>query len=259
MPTVTVLDKLYGSNSSESFEKLYLHMLKGLDVKLRFVGLTDRKWIQLDVSGKDETVALNLLKKEVYFAPTSLVDLQNYPVLRGRAVFSNKTETELLVDLGLPTCDASVSLQRLRAQLCDGKPLGFKNLVKLFCLYNNLPLEIEIVEPTKSGAKTVEASLSEAQLLLFADWVRCRFDRLVVLGSFLFDVQHAIKLSGTFRDIIKVESLGSLEHVVVCKLGTDAVGLIPRIGRYIKSAVLVPFSPKKILETVGNEPFDWRT
>jgi hypothetical protein len=70
MPTVTVLDKLYGSNPSESFEKLYTRMLKGLDVKLRFVGVTDRKWIQLDVSGQDETVALNLLKREIGFAPT---------------------------------------------------------------------------------------------------------------------------------------------------------------------------------------------
>ncbi len=100
--------------------------------------------------------------------------------------------------------------------------------------------------------------MSDAQLLLFAEWVRCRFDRLVVLGAFFGNVQNAINLSGTFRDIIKVESLGSLEHVVACKLGTDAVGLIPRLGRYMKSAVFVPFSPKKIIETVGNEPFGKR-
>jgi hypothetical protein len=38
------------------------------------------------------------------------------------------------------------------------------------------------------------------------------------------------------------------------------VGLIPKLGRYLKkSAVLVPFSPKKILETVGSQAFDWRT
>jgi hypothetical protein len=51
--------------------------------------------------------------------------------------------------------------------------------------------------------------------------------------------------------------LGVLEQVVLCKLGTDAVGLIPTLGRYFKSAVLVPFSPKKILEVVGSQSFDW--
>jgi hypothetical protein len=50
--------------------------------------------------------------------------------------------------------------------------------------------------------------------------------------------------------------LGVLEQVVLCKLGTDAVGLIPKLGRYLKSAVLVPFSPKKILEAIGRSSFD---
>jgi hypothetical protein len=34
----------------------------------------------------------------------------------------------------------------------------------------------------------------------------------------------------------------------VCKLGTDAAGLISKIGRILKSAKFAVFNPKKIME-----------
>jgi hypothetical protein len=136
--------------------------------------------------------------------------------------------------------------------LADGKEVPLQELVELFCLYNNMPLEVKIVQGVEEGNKNVEAGLSEAQFSLFSRWVRCRFDRLIILGSLFSDVERAVKFSRHSRDIIKVESLGVLEQVVLCKLGTDAVGLIPKLGRYLKSAVLVPFSPKKILEATGS-------
>jgi hypothetical protein len=79
----------------------------------------------------------------------------------------------------------------------------------------------------------------------------------MVLGSLFSDVEWAVKLSKSYRDIIKIDSLGTLEHVVLCKLGTDAIGLIPKLGRYLAEAVLVPFSPKKILEAIGKQSFEW--
>jgi hypothetical protein len=261
MPTVTVLEKLYGSGSPETFEKLYSSLISGLEVQLRFAGTTDRGWIQLDVSGEDETAALSFLEREVGFAPASYDALKKFSVLEGKVVFSGKSEEELTVDLGLPeACDAVVSEKSLRAQLADGKEVPLRNLVELFCLYDNVPLEVKIAGDIEGEEKTVAAVLSEKQINLFRGWVRSRFDRLIILGSLFSDVEHAMNRSRHSRDIIKTESLGVLEQVVLCKLGTDAVGLIPKLGRYLKkSAVLVPFSPKKILETVGSQAFDWRT
>jgi hypothetical protein len=136
--------------------------------------------------------------------------------------------------------------------LADGKDIPLRELVELFCLYDNMPLEVKIAEDVEEGNNHVEAVLSEGQLSLFSRWVRCRFDRLIIFGDLFSNVERAVKLSRHFRDIIKIESLGVLEQVVICKLGTDAVGLIPKLGRYLKSAVLVPFSPKKILEALGS-------
>ena len=81
---------------------------------------------------------------------------------------------------------------------------------------------------------------------------------MIIFGALFSDVERVVKLSRHSRDIINTESVGVLEQVVLCKLGTDAVGLIPKLGRYLKkSAVLVPFSPKKIVKTLGSQHFDW--
>jgi hypothetical protein len=255
MSTVTVLEKLYGSGSPETFEKLYSGLVSGLKVQLSFAGTTDRGWIQLQVSGEDETAALSLLDREVGLAPVSVDELKKFSVVGGKVVFPSRSKDELYVDLGVFSpviCDAVVSGRRLCAQLADGKEIPLQRLVELFCLYENVPLEVKVAEDVVEGSKSVEADLSEAQFSLFSGWVGCRFDRLVVLGSLFSDVERAVKLSRHFRDIVRVESLGVLEQVVLCKLGTDAVGLIPKLGRYLKSAVLVPFSPKKILEALGS-------
>jgi len=254
MPTVTLLEKLYGSVSPETFENFYSSLVSGLKVQLRFVGTTKRGWIQLDVSGEDETAALSLLEQEVGLAPASLGAIEKFLVMQGKVVFSSKSKDEFYVDLGVVSpnvLDAAISEKRLCAQLTDGKDVPLRNLVELFCLYDNVPLEVKIIEGGGEN-KNVEATLSEAQFSLFRDWVRSRFDRLIILGSLFSEVERAVKLSRHSRDVIKIESLGVLEQVVLCKLGTDAVGLIPKLGRYLKSAVLVPFSPKKILEVVGS-------
>jgi hypothetical protein len=254
MSIVTVLEKLYGSGSPEKFEKLYLDLVSGLKVHLSFAGTTNRGWIQLKLMGEDKAAALSLLDREVSLAPVSIDKLKKFSVMKGKVVFPKVSKDGLHVDVGIlsiKNCNAVISKKRLCAQLADGNDIPLQKLVELFCLYENLPFEIKIDDVGK-GRKNMEAGLSEAQCSLFSGWIGCSFDRLIVLGAHFSDITRAIKLSKHYRDIIKVESLGFLEHVIICKLGTDAVGLIPKLGRYLKSAVLVPFSPKKIIKTVGS-------
>jgi len=59
---------------------------------------------------------------------------------------------------------------------------------------------------------------------------------------------------GHGRDAVRVESLGLLEHALICKLGTDAVGLVPKLGPHMPTAVLAPFSPRRIRQAI-NRPF----
>ena len=80
MPTVTVLEKLYGSGSPETFEKAYSSLVSGLKVQLRYAGTTDRGWVQIEVSGEDETAALSFLNREIRLAPVSINNLEKFSV-----------------------------------------------------------------------------------------------------------------------------------------------------------------------------------
>jgi len=260
MTVVTLLEKAYGPFSPEAFEPTLSSLCKGLNVSLKVVGKTDRGWIQIEVSGEDETAALNYLDQTVGFAPASLDKLKEPSTLRGKIIFSGKSKDELYVDIGLFTpnvVDAAIRLQSLQAQLVYGKTLPLQRLIKAFCLCDHLPLSVKIVggvggaDPSK---RQIEAELSEAQLSQFMRWIRSFLDRLIVLGAPLSDMEHAINVSKHFRDIIKVETLGLLEHAILCKLGTDAVGLIPKLGPLLPTAILAPFCPTKIQQLI-NRPF----
>jgi len=94
----------------------------------------------------------------------------------------------------------------------------------------------------------VKAMLAEKQLLQYENWTRSLLHRLVILGAKLYDVESAVEKAGFSRDVVSIEALGLLEHAVVCKLGTDATGLIPKVGRYLSQAAFSVFSPERILE-----------
>jgi len=257
MPTVVLLEKVYGPFSPETFEPVLSSLCKGLKVRLRVVGKASRGWIQTEVSGEDETAALHFIDREIGLAPISVDKLKKFSVVRGRVVFSGKSKTELCVDVGVfspETYDAVVPLQTLQAQLADGIKLPLQRLIELFCLYDNLPLKVKIAGSVDAQKKLVEAELSEAQLSQIWYWIRSRLDRLLVLGAPLPDVEHAVRASGHFRDVVKIEPLGLLEQAVLCKLGTDAAGLIPKLGRLLPGTLLAPFCPRKIRELI-DRPF----
>lgn len=257
MPTVVLLEKVYGPFSLEAFEPVLSSLCKGLKVRLRVVGKTSRGWIQTEVSGEDETAALNFIDREIGLAPASVDKLEKFSVVGGRVVFSGESKSELCVDVGVfspETYDAVVPLRTLQSQLADGMKLPLQRLIELFCLYDNLPIRVKIAGSVDAQRKLVEAELSEAQLSRITCWIRSRLDRLLVLGAPFSDVEQAVRVSGHFRDVVKIEPLGLLEQAVLCKLGTDAAGLIPKLGHLLSSAVLAPFCPRKIRQLV-DRPF----
>lgn len=251
MPTVTLLEKVYGAFSSDRIEQSFSSLCQGLKVKVRFHGKTELNWVQIEITGEDQTAALQLLDREIGLAPVSPDNVRKFSVLRGRVIDSGRSATELSVDVGafVPrVVRANIALQRLQAQLTDGEKLPLQNLIELYCLHDNMPLQVKIVDAELGGKKEAfEAELSEQQLAISTSWLRASLDRLMVLGVPLQDVEHAIKASKHFRDVAKIESLGLMEHAIVCKLGTDAVGLIPDVGPYLLTATFATFSPRKIL------------
>ena len=254
MPTITLLEKVYGPFSQQLFQAKLASLCKDLMVEAKVVGKTGRGWVQVDLTGEDRKVAMGFLDREIGVAPVNIDKVKKFSTIKGRVIFASKKEQELLVDIGVYSprvYDATIPLERLQAQLADGEKLPLQRLIELFCLYDYMPLHVKITRDVKSEHEQVEAELSEAQLSRFMQWMNSSLDRLMVLGATSSQVKYAIKVSGHNRDIVRVETLGLLEHAVVCKLGTDAVGLTPKLGPHLYTATLAPFSPRKIRQIIN--------
>ena len=258
MRAVTLLEKVYPPFSPKMFEPTFTSLCEDLRVRLEVRGRTDRGWLQIDVSGEDETAALNFLDREIGLAPVYSDSLEKFSTMKGRVVSPERGRLDLYVDVGVfspQIIDAAIKLEILQAQLADGRKLPLKKLIELFCFHENFPLEVKIVSSPNVQNGCVEADLSEGQRSRMGEWMQSSLDRLIILGAPFSDVENAIDKSKHSRDIIEIESLGLLEHAVECKLGTDAVGLIPKLGPLLSAAALVPFSPIKI-ERIMSRSFE---
>ncbi len=257
MPTITLLEKVYRSFGQQLFQARLASLCKDLKVEAKVAGRTGRGWVQVELTGEDQKVALGFLDREIGLAPVSIDKVKRFSTIKGKVIFAGEKEQDLSVDIGVYSprvYDATISLERLQAQLADGKKLPLRRVIELFCLYDLMPLHVKITSDAKPEHEQVEAELSEAQFSQFVQWINSSLDRLIVLGATVSQVEQAITVSGHNRDIIRVETLGLLEHAVICKLGTDAIGLMPKLGPHLYKAILAPFSPRKIRQAI-TRPF----
>lgn len=250
MLNLTTSIKIYNELQIKFVEKFLKSTLKGLKVEAKICEVTPRGLVQIAISGEDENAAMRYLAEKIGLCPTSLEQLEKYSEVKGRITALNKSGNELYIDIGvhMPTIiDVAIPIQHLQAQLADGRKIALKKFIELFGFCENLPLTIKILEINKEK-KYIEATLSESQITQYRNWTKSLLDRLIIIGVTLFEVRLALKKARAHRDIINIEPLGLFENALVCKLGTDAAGLIPKIGEKLRNTSLIVFNPKKILE-----------
>jgi len=250
---VTLLEKVYGSFSVGRFESAIDALREDLKVRISVRSTASEGWVQVDVTGEDEAVALNLLDREIGLAPASAEKVSKFCALRGRVISTADSRAELYVDVGVfepAVYCAAVPLWRLQAQLSDGVKLPLQRLAELFGLVDFVPMHVRILDDLNHERGLWEAELSGVQVSRFSGWLDSNLDRLVVLGATRGEVEEAVERAGHFRDVVRIESFGLFEHFVLCKLGTEAVGLIPKLGPRLRDASLTPFSPKKIKQLI---------
>lgn len=259
MVVLTLLEKVYAPNRGIAWKRLkgtLLSTTSGVEVELKILGENERGWVRLEVSGEDETVVMNFLSKRFGLAPQSLEGLQAPLKMRGRVVDSGKIGYGVYVDVGITVpeaIDVLIPLYTLRSQLAEGKKLSARKLIDLFCLHDNLPLEVLLtgVDLDKGGG---DGEFSRRQLSTFERWVSSGLDRVIVLGATLGHVRWALKRTGASRYIAKIERLGLLEHSLTCRDGTDGPGMIAKIGQRLPGVPLYAFSPGRIKEELRGIP-----
>ena len=165
-----------------------------------------------------------------------------------KGYLSNLSGQKLLVDIGVfepKIIPAVIFMQRLQAQLMAGTLVPHGKLAELFGFCKGLPLNVKITRLSEAESY-IEADLSSKQIANYTLWRESLLDRLIVLGVSFNEVNKALVHAKLYRDVIDVEPLGLLEHALTCKLGTDAAGLIPKIGAILRDANFAVFNPKKL-------------
>lgn len=70
--------------------------------------------------------------------------------------------------------------------------------------------------------------------------------RIIAIGGSHDRLSEAVRLAKADRDIIQIEELSFTTNSLVCKLGTDAPGIIAKIGRHLSEFKLCAFLPERL-------------
>ncbi|HKM60256.1 MAG TPA: DUF2110 family protein [Candidatus Bathyarchaeia archaeon] len=256
MTVLTLLVKSRGDAQLKQVDELLKAEFENLDLDFKVLGAPVNKWVQVSLSGEDEVIATNYINKEIGTCPVSIKRVEKSSDLKGYLTKLDAVKNELTVDVGVfepKITMATVPLAFLQAELADGKKLDLKKIAEAYGLHENLPLTVKVTALAGEGEQ-LQAELSTAQLEKMRLWRQSLLDRLIVLGATAGDVETVLKRTRLDRDVIDVERLGLFESALTCKLGTDAAGLIPRMGRYMRHAVFVVFNPKESFRLIGEMP-----
>lgn len=249
MTTLTLLTKA-NSSQLKQIGKTLTDSFEGLDVEAEILGTVADRWVQIALKGDDETIATNYVAKEIGVCPISLEKVKRFSAINGYITSLEKSREALLVDVGVfqpKVVHAAVPLRHLQARLVDGRKVALKKIAELFGFYEDLPVNVKVVQVNEEES-CVEAELSNKQVRMYEVWRESFLDRLLVLGSSLHEVKMTLEYAGLERDVIDIEPVGTFEHALVCKLGTDAAGLIPKIGRKLRNARFAVFSPRRLMD-----------
>jgi hypothetical protein len=249
MTTLTLLTKINDDTQLKLVGRALNLAFEGLEVETKILGAVAGGWVQIVLSGEDEGISTNYVIKEVGLCPSSFESVKKFSTLKGYIKKVGKNREALSVDVGVfqpKTVYATIPLRRLQGQLVDGRKIALKKIEELFGLCEGLPVSVKVVELNKEESR-IDAELSSKQIRKYGVWRESLLDRLLVLGASLSEVEAAIERVKLKRDVIDVETLGLLEHALTCKLGTDAAGLIPKIGRTLKNARFSVFNQKTVM------------
>jgi hypothetical protein len=217
-----------------------------LSASAKFTGFSANGWAEVDIEGEDSEILQEIVSRKFGRAQTNLAQVETLGNYSG--IISDVGDA-MNVDIGVerPTqTKVSVGSGALRAQLCDGKTLSAKQIAEDYCMHPGMGLSVRITR-MEPGVRKLEGWLSDSQIQLFSNLMASRLEQIRVFDCTRPRLESALHRANLERDVISLESSTLTTHSLVCKLGTDAVGLIPKLGSILKRSELRPFLPKRIL------------
>jgi hypothetical protein len=210
------------------------------------VGFSDNGWAKIDIEGEDREILQEIISRGLGRTQADLAQIEKQGNYSGVV---NTVGTDLAVDIGIEKpspLNVVISSKALRAQLCDGKLLSCKEITEHYCIHTGSKLAIRVTR-LERDSRRLEGWLADSQIELFSDQIASRLERVQVFDCTRQRVEFALRRVNLERDVISVEPNTLTTHSVVCKLGTNAIGLIPKLGSVLRRSVLMPFLPSRII------------
>ena len=218
-----------------------------LDVSVRLQEVTSNGFVKVRVQGSDSEALTELINRELGLAPSDLSGVEVDDNFKAYAIKINPERQSIEVEIGPVSTQFKSEIPReaLVAQLCDGRKIPVGKIARSYCIEESVPILVRItsIDPDR---RHIEAWISDNQISRFEQWRRQRFHRIIAVGGFEDELQEAMRISKVGRDVIELEELALTAHSLVCKLGTDAPGIIAKIGRYASHFKLYAFLPERV-------------
>jgi len=207
-----------------------------------------QQWLQVRARGDDAETFLNLLKEKFGEAPVLRSKVERWDVRKGFLTASGRVGFGVYIDIGIiePTRkDALYPLHRMRAQLSDGASKSSREILQEQGLADYFPVDVIVTELQGENVTVELADRTRDQLLW---WNKLLFDRVIAVGIDRDYAERIVQSANLGLDVIKIETLSLLVQCLVCKLDTDAPGVIAKVGNRLRGVVLTAFrTPAKRL------------
>lgn len=221
---------------SRTIGRILAGKAEGLEVESDFA--LEGQWLKVRARGEDTEAFLNLLREDLGEAPVSRRNLERWDIVKGFVSGAGRIGYGVYLDIGIndpSPKDALFPLHRMRAQLVDGLPLSAREILEQNALIDYVPLKLIV---TEFDGENISVEMEDEARERIVSWRRYPFDRVVVVGADRGDVKNAVKVSGLQGDVIEVESLALFVQCLICKIGTDAPGVIAKVGNRLRGVSL---------------------
>lgn len=240
--TATLAQKVsprVGNHGLQSAGRLLSREVSGLKTDWEFS--VRQGWLEVRARGADAAVFLSLLKEKFGETLPLWSEVRRWDFLPGYVVGAGRYGFGVYVDLGIvqpSRRDALYPLHRMRAQLADGAVKPCREILKENVLVDDFPVRV-VITAVGDGKATVE--LADETRNMFASWKKLPFERVIAIGATSEIVEGAVRAAKLEQDIIRIEPLSMFGQCIVCKRGTEAPGILARIGTRLKGVNLVTF------------------
>jgi len=256
---LVLLDKIYNSdilsdkirieNAYSDYLNDYLPDFTETKVKINKIRNFDNR-PQILIEGPDEKFVAKLLEKEIGIIQ-NFNEIEEGRKIKGNMIDVGKVGFGIFIDCGIvnPNTDVLINLHSLRNQLAGGKKISLNEILNIYDFINHYPVSIEVTEKNKEEGNLLGKLINET--LNFLHKIKNqKTEWIFINGTTKWNIERALNRSNHGQDYIKIKQKGFLEHLIQLKRGTNAVGIISSIGKYLegsKMAALIPNRIKKVL------------